>query len=663
MQRWQIRRVVGGEGNRSCGAFGYPIRTLSAAQRIRRRFLVGPLTLCLCFSAFAELGLDWAATREYTLWSAPIRHSSVVYDNRIWILGGWNDPGFRNDVWYSTNGATWALATPSASWCRRHSHTSVVHDGRIWVIGGYCDPGENKNDVWSSPDGTSWTRVTASAPWTGRSGHSSVIHDDKMWVIGGYDAGNFRNDVWYSSNGVLWMQATASAPWSGRSDHTSLVQDGKIWVMGGYYQDGIDHYLNDVWYSSDGSSWTQATAAAPWPARYEHTCVAHEGRLWVMGGYSYSDGEYRLFNDVWCSEDGTSWTAVTPSADWAARGELTSVIYNGEIWIVGSSMLPPSDSGVWHSSDGASWTEAPGRIWSVRWSHSSVVHDGQMWVLGGDGGHGIWSSPDGWNWTEVTYCAPWEFRSDHASVVYDGKMWVLGGRTWKNCSDVWYSSNGWNWTTATAAAPWAARYGHASAVYDGKIWVLGGAYYEGASEYVLNDVWSSPDGTSWTLETASAPWPAQWGHAAVVHDGSLYLIGRHIEYLPPPMDSLYVGDVWRYDGAAWTRTTDWAPWQARTGHTVVSCDRRMWLMGGCIQVIYWPEKTNDVWSSPDGTTWTLAGLADWSVRDEHASVVFQDRIWVLGGLENGGRWTSPVPRNDIWYSARETPASHWQRYR
>ena len=41
-------------------------------------------------------------------------------------------------------------------------------------------------------------------------------------------------------------------------------------------------------------AWTQATSAAAWGARSDHTSVVFDGRMWVLGGY---DGTYR--NDVW----------------------------------------------------------------------------------------------------------------------------------------------------------------------------------------------------------------------------------------------------------------------------------------------------------------------------------------------------------------------------
>ena len=56
--------------------------------------------------------------------------------------------------------------------------------------------------------------ATAGADWSARLYHKSVVYDNKMWVIGGGTSGGYGNDVWYSTNGVNWTQATASAGWS-----------------------------------------------------------------------------------------------------------------------------------------------------------------------------------------------------------------------------------------------------------------------------------------------------------------------------------------------------------------------------------------------------------------------------------------------------------------
>jgi hypothetical protein len=52
----------------------------------------------------------------------------------------------------------------------------------------------------------------------------------------------------------MWRCRTASAPWAGRDGHTTVIDAaGAIFVIGGYsYLNGNDIYFNDVWVSTDG---------------------------------------------------------------------------------------------------------------------------------------------------------------------------------------------------------------------------------------------------------------------------------------------------------------------------------------------------------------------------------------------------------------------------
>jgi hypothetical protein len=222
-------------------------------------------------------GVNWDCTRDSAEWSRRRGHTSVVFDNKMWVIGGYVRPTFYpeldDDVWFSNNGDTWVCATPSAGWMPRQSHTSVVFNNKLWILGGY-DFNNYFNDVWYSTNGVNWTSATGWASWIGRRGHTSVVFDNKIWVMGG----------WYSSDGENWTQATANAGWSARGGHTSIVFDNKMWVIGGKDASGNK---NDVWYSSDGASWTQVTANAEWLGRFDHTSVVFDDKMWVIGGESY----------------------------------------------------------------------------------------------------------------------------------------------------------------------------------------------------------------------------------------------------------------------------------------------------------------------------------------------------------------------------------------
>lgn len=119
----------------------------------------------------------------------------------------WDDD-YKNDVWSSTDGITWTQETAAAGFSGRRKHQLVVFDNKLWLIGGMGFPGFGggpQNDVWSSADGVTWARETGAAPFSPRSGHQALVFDNKLLVIGGIDA-NFEplNDVWSSSDGVSW---------------------------------------------------------------------------------------------------------------------------------------------------------------------------------------------------------------------------------------------------------------------------------------------------------------------------------------------------------------------------------------------------------------------------------------------------------------------------
>ncbi|MEO0093009.1 MAG: kelch repeat-containing protein [candidate division WOR-3 bacterium] len=293
---------------------------------------------------FAQM--KWICATDSAGWSERYAHASVVFDNKIWVLGGISSDN-RNNVWYSTDGVNWVQATDSAEWSGRFCHTVVAYDNKLWVLGGCDDSGNFKNDVWYSTNGVNWTCATEAAGWSARLHHTSVAFNNKIWVLGGNDSlYGPRNDVWYSTDGVNWIQATNSAAWTTRGSHTSVVFDDKIWVIGGSYFIGpLIEPNNDVWYSTDGINWIQATNSAGWTPRALHTSVVFDNKIWVLGGI---DVEGRR-NDVWYSSDGVNWTQATDSAEWVNREGHASVVFDNRIWVLGGEYLYGELNDVWYS--------------------------------------------------------------------------------------------------------------------------------------------------------------------------------------------------------------------------------------------------------------------------------------------------------------------------
>jgi N-acetylneuraminic acid mutarotase len=284
---------------------------------------------------------------------------------------------------------------------------SLVFQDKLWILGGTSTIHEESGKVWASLDGVDWTQVYGGVPWVeedtprgARTGHTGVNFNGRMWILGGWQSTSGPNgenytladkaDVWSSLDGAAWDQVTASAPWGPRRNHTSVVHNGRIWVLGGY---SLGDYRNDVWSSLDGLTWTQATPDAVWPRRSRHTSVVFKNRIWVLGGESEASENFRL-NDVWSSSDGMNWRQETASASWTPRFGHSSVVFDGGIWVLGGSIdvnAPISVNDVWRlAEDGVNWLQVNRHSsfdprWVPRSGHTSAVYKNRIWVIGGSG--------------------------------------------------------------------------------------------------------------------------------------------------------------------------------------------------------------------------------------------------------------------------------------
>ena len=308
--------------------------------------------------------------------------------------------------------------------------------------------------------------------------------------------------------------AEGSSIWSARRDHATVVFDNKMWVMGGRSGRSGTTRFNDVWWSSDGENWTNAGARGPavepatdpvtyrshWSAREYLASVVFSNKMWVLGGSAGTTA----FDDVWSSSDGTTWTeAATNNSFPGTLLKRVILAFGGQLFMIEREFAGQS----WFSSDGAAWTETEG---STNWprasiGHAAVVFNNKMWFLGGVHGgttrtNEVFSSTDGINWTNanprgpavepatdpVTYRSHWSGRNSHAAVTFDDKIWVMGGNDGSRKNDVWWSSDGTAWTKLTnGSSHWSAREGHTVVVLGDKMFLMGG--WTGSTD--LKDVW------------------------------------------------------------------------------------------------------------------------------------------------------------------------------
>ena len=317
--------------------------------------------VCICLLITHALSaqnehVDWVQETKNAGWQARDSQGEVVYNDQLWILGGWFNSyeAPPRDVWSSRDGKQWNLVTKSAPWLHSDLPMTIAFKNKMWMMGGWYNgrlPGHSaSNEVWSSTDGVRWKLETEGASWTPRLASAVVEFDGKIWLLGGTenyyfgDSTSLKNDVWYSSDGKEWKLATANAGWSPRAYHQAAVLNGKMYVFGGGNYVPEYHAKSDVWSSEDGIHWTKVSDAAPWHERIWFSSVVYRGRMWVLGGWSNSP--YKNWSDVWYSKDGKEWHEYTSEVVWKERHELSAFVFHDKIWVAGG-MIPPLVNDVW----------------------------------------------------------------------------------------------------------------------------------------------------------------------------------------------------------------------------------------------------------------------------------------------------------------------------
>jgi hypothetical protein len=274
-------------------------------------------------------------------------------------------------------------------------------------------------------------------------------------------------------------------------------------------------------------------------------------------------------------------------------------------------------------------------------SNPGVVFNGSLWLVGTNGSGAtrddVWNSTDnGVTWTNVTAGlsngAAFGMRFEHQLTVFNGELWVTGGYNGSTYfSDAWHSSDGVTWTQASTGG-YTGREMHAAVVNNGRLYVIGG---ENRLNGLLNDVWSTADGVTWQEETANAFFSPRCAVSAVSYNGRIFVIGGYTGGLSPVSNQVLSSA----DGANWIQVNganSTAP--LREGGTSLVFDNRIWYLGGRD---YGLNQSNIVYYSIDGLNWAQAGTLP-EVRSEAAGMVFNDKMWLIGGSVPGQAWSPDV---------------------
>ena len=335
-----------------------------------------------------------------------------------------------------TGTMTWKQVENDVSWTGRWDHASVVYQNKIWVLGGYNSGNRDQDsyfeDVWCSDDGKRWDLVNSSAPWLGRRGHAAVVFDDgsgeAMFLIGGFTveegsgSRQYCNDVWKSVDGNTWLEIKPNTQpgfgsendWVPRFNHRCEVVniEGKqviLLIAGATMEQNAPanqgmNYLNDVWSTENGITWKRLDSN-DFGIRSEHSTSVDPvtKRIYLQGGtYGIHDaGETRTdkpvyqWQELWSSADGLKWTAENDELGFPQaclyRAQHQIIHYGDYLWGFpgknsnSASFSDNSDTyAIWKIDQYGTWSvDSDGPPFKPRYGYSLVVFMDQIWILGG----------------------------------------------------------------------------------------------------------------------------------------------------------------------------------------------------------------------------------------------------------------------------------------
>lgn len=668
-------------------------------------------------------GKNTAATSMLSAEKFEVRsaEATVAFNGNLYLIGGLTTGDVNNsrihmsDVWISKDGDEWIEIVESAEFSPRAGHQVVVFDNKLWLMGG-ANGADYYNDVWMSEDGKTWTEVPQQSPYGVRVGFELFSINNELFIAGGYTRGGEElNDLWRSADGANWTLVPNVTIAESNNSPVIVIGEG---------DDQTAFLLGDQSYrSNDGVTWTLIDQA-PIFTDFDNREVAYfNNELWLFT-YTFeyfSSRGHKNISRIFKSSDGVEWDLHIGGI---ALGNLNAreakpIVHKDRLYLVGGrAEILEYTNEVWSTTDGELWLEHTlGGFYGPRYSHAMTSHNGKLYSTGGVASENntsaeqyksdVWTSEDGLNWTLVQDSHPsFRARGGHNLLSVDNKLCQIGGygrlvygtasgyrdpftvtnpdpagsvfhvilfNRYGVFGDITCSIDGgevWSEVVPSTDEYFDEREGFASVYFNNKIWIIGGNF----NDAYFADIWSTDAVENWdeqldlysfgayftefTEVSNAAPFGARTGHAVTIHNGELYLsAGKNSE-------GFYLDDLWKSsDGENWTLVNaNMGEMDKRAFHQMLSFDGKLWIIAGRAnyhETLVFEETTvyeaNDIWVSEDnGLSWSqVTENASFEQRQNFQAVVHNGSLFITGGTGGDGYVTvqgKDSILNDVWKS-------------
>lgn len=578
---------------------------------------------------------------------------------------------------------------PGTSYIGNMLAPSVITNGYLYVIGGCTNNGcssTSRNVAYTAISSTGQITKPATCPSGGYQGGAWCV-DSVNTIPGGY----------YSSEGIA-----ASSP---------VVFNGRLYLVGGLNGSDNKDGIYRTTLNSDGSisSWTEQSMSGlsvnsvsftyAYARANPSSAGTNPGNLYIFGGCTsstgagctaYSQNVYKCNIQTSgaianCSTSGQLQIGRIPGDTETGLAIHSGAVYANYIYLIGgvSPNLVDLDTVRYAKFDnnnnvvavsGTTWVESPNKMAVGRRRADAFGYNGYIYVTGGydategvlpdiefikvnvsDGSLG--STSEGWNVSAITINQRWGL----SVPVSNSYAYVIGGCTTgsspSGCTartdviqtfQIYNNDSGAPAGYSTSANTYSAspnRIGASSTILNGYIYVAGGCTSTTDCTTAVSDVSYaaiSPTGSvgTWLSTTAPLPSVRTWGKLEAV-GGTLYYIGGQSSTSTDERSEIYYATPSSGNISSWGTASNGLP-SARTKFGSAVWNNRIYIVGGLDSSA---ANTNTVYISPQlnsggniTSAWSTSTAFN-VARSGLTAIAYANNLYILGG-DDGSNYLS-----------------------
>lgn len=298
---------------------------------MKKDFFITVSLILLIISPIYSTEPEWITLPEMP--RARFGHCSVVFHDKIWIIGGKSQmlTSIKKIDCFNLITGEWERDASELEQARYNAAALVYHD-TIFVIGGHNDRQILNSVEYYDPNDNKFKEF--SPLLYPREGASAVVFDGKLHVIGGRSNIGFfptilDNVEYWDAVARTWQE---SANWhlqKARALMQSVVVDSFVYTLGGRW---IDDLL-DLVERFGPTTGSESLSSLP-SKRFYFSAVKIQNLIYVIGGVQL--GDFELLNDSidYYATDFDQWYSLSIPIS-IPRAGLSAISYNNDIYVFG----------------------------------------------------------------------------------------------------------------------------------------------------------------------------------------------------------------------------------------------------------------------------------------------------------------------------------------